>query len=56
MTQEIAKKAVTPIDSVRNTLELMMPQMAMALPKHMTPERMMRITMTAVQNAPKLLD
>lgn len=56
MTQEIARKAVTPIDSVRNTLELMMPQMAMALPKHMTPERMMRITMTAVQNAPKLLD
>ncbi len=44
------------IDTVRDALTLMKPQLAMALPKHLTPERLLRVTMTAVQNTPRLLD
>ncbi len=44
------------IDTVRTALELMRPQMALALPKHLTPDRLLRITMTAIQNTPRLLD
>lgn len=54
--QQVQKVAVKPADSVRFALEKMKPQMAMALPKHITPERMLRVTMTAVQNTPKLLE
>lgn len=43
-------------DTVRGALEKLKPQLAMALPKHLTPERLLRVTMTAVQNTPKLLD
>jgi recombination protein RecT len=31
-------------------------QFAMALPKHVTPDRLLRVVMTAVQNTPKLLE
>lgn len=49
--------AVKPkIDSVRSALEKMKPQLSMALPRHLTPERLLRVTMTAVQNTPKLLE
>ncbi len=41
---------------VQSLLEKMKPQMSMALPKHITPERMIRIALTAVQNTPKLLE
>lgn len=44
------------VDSVRGALEKMKSQMAMALPRHITPDRLLRVTMTAVQNTPKLLD
>jgi len=44
------------IDTVRGALEQMKPQLAMALPQHLTPDRLLRVTMTAVQNAPRLLD
>ena len=40
---------------VGDMLEKMKKQMAMALPKHITPERMIRVALTAVQNTPKLL-
>lgn len=43
-------------DTVRGALEKMRPQMEMALPKHLSPDRLLRITMTAVQNTPALLD
>lgn len=43
-------------DTVRAALEKLKPQFAMALPKHLTPERLLRVTMTAVQNTPKLLE
>ncbi|MEQ9131143.1 MAG: recombinase RecT [Salinisphaeraceae bacterium] len=50
--QQIKQKA----DSVRHALEKMKPQMAMAMPKHLTAERLLRVTMTACQNTPKLLE
>lgn len=43
-------------DSVRAALDRMKPQLLMALPKHITPERLLRVTMTSVQNNPKLLE
>lgn len=43
-------------DSVRKALERMRPKMAQALPKHLTPERLLRVTMSALQANPKLLD
>lgn len=52
--QQLARKQQ--IDTVRGALEKLKPQMAMALPKHLTPDRLLRVTMTAVQNNPKLLD
>jgi recombination protein RecT len=45
-----------PIDAVRATLEKLKPQMALALPRHLTPDRLARVAMTAIQNTPKLLD
>jgi len=44
------------VAEVRVLLERLKPQMAMALPKHLTPERLVRVTMTAVQANPKLLE
>lgn len=44
------------VDTVRAALEQMKPQLALALPTHLTPERLLRVTMTAVQNNPRLLD
>lgn len=44
------------VDTVRAALEVMKPQLAMALPQHLTPERLLRVSMTAIQNTPKLLD
>ncbi|MEX2326946.1 MAG: recombinase RecT [Pseudomonadales bacterium] len=44
------------IDTVRGALDKMKPQLALALPKHLTPDRLLRVAMTAVQQTPKLLD
>lgn len=52
----IAKSESKPIDTVRAALERMLPQFQMALPRHITPERLMRVALTAIQNTPKLLD
>lgn len=41
---------------VRALLEANRQQIAMALPKHITADRMLRVAMTAVQRTPKLLD
>ncbi|WP_052742145.1 recombinase RecT [Kiloniella litopenaei] len=43
-------------NQVRSVLEKMKPQFKNALPKHVTPERLLRVTMTAIQNNPKLLE
>lgn len=50
----VAKK--DELATVRNALEKMKPQLQAALPKHLTPERLCRVAMTAIQNTPKLLD
>lgn len=50
-TVAAAPKPVT----VQSELERLKPQMAMVLPKHITPDRMVRIALTACQNNPKLL-
>lgn len=54
MTQNAPAKRQT--DTVRQALEKMKGQFALALPKHLTPDRLLRVTMTAVQNTPKLLE
>lgn len=55
-TNALAERPAKPVDVVRGALERMKPQLAMALPKHLTPDRLVRIAMTAVQRTPKLLD
>jgi recombination protein RecT len=45
-----------PADNVRYFLEKMKPQMQLALPKHLTADRLLRVAMTAIQNTPKLLE
>jgi len=54
MNQQVTKKEQ--VNSVRNLLEQMRPQMNAALPKHLTSERLARVAMTTIQNTPKLLD
>lgn len=44
------------VDSVRDVLTKMGGQMASALPKHITVDRMLRVALTAIQKTPKLLD
>ena len=44
------------INTVQQTLEQMKGQLAMALPAHIKPERMIRVALTAIQNTPKLLE
>lgn len=47
---------ITVVDQVRNQLTAMQPQFAAALPKHVSPERFVRVVMTAVQMTPALLN
>jgi len=49
-------KPADQIATVRSLLEKSKPQLAMALPKHITPERMLRVALTSVQRNPKLLE
>lgn len=56
VTKEIAKTEPKPIDTIRALLIKSKDQIAMALPKHMNADRMMRIAVTACQKTPKLLD
>jgi recombination protein RecT len=44
------------VTNIRNLLEKSKPQMEMALPKHVTADRLLRIAMTSIQKTPKLLD
>lgn len=48
--------AVSKVRSLRSMLEQHKHQIAMALPRHITPERMIRIVLTAVQRSPDLLE
>jgi len=42
--------------TLNDNLQKMMPQLKQALPTHMKPERLLRISLNAVQNNPKLLE
>lgn len=42
--------------NIRSLLEKSKNQMAMALPKHLTADRLLRVAMTSIQKTPKLLD
>ena len=44
------------VQSVGTVLEKMKPQMKMVLPNHITPERLVRVTLGAVTRTPKLLE
>lgn len=46
---------VTVVNEVRSAITKMAPEFKAALPAHVSPERFMRVTMTAVQNNPDLL-
>lgn len=52
----VVTKPKNELQTVRDQLEKMKPQFEMALPKHITPERMLRVALTACQQTPKLLD
>ncbi|MGW7932734.1 recombinase RecT [Staphylococcus xylosus] len=49
-------KEVSPKNQLNSLLKKMAPEIERALPKHMDPDRMARIAMTAVSNNPKLLE
>lgn len=53
-TQAIEKPS--PISTIRDLLQKSMPQIKMSVPKHLTPDRLVRIAMTTIQRNPKLLD
>ena len=61
-TNQLAQKAqqsgvaVSPVATIRGLLEKSKAQIAAALPKHMTPDRMLRVVMTSIQRTPALLD
>ncbi len=48
-------RALTKIDEVRGQLDKMQGQFALALPEHVSPEKFVRVVMTAVQANPDLL-
>ncbi|MBE9509110.1 MAG: recombinase RecT [Chloroflexi bacterium] len=54
MTQIVSYE--TKVATVRELLQRSKGQIAMALPRHMTADRMLRVAMTSVQRTPKLLD
>lgn len=54
--QTLPARATSPINTLRTMLEKSKDQIALALPKHLTAERMMRVAITAVQKQPKLLE
>lgn len=44
------------VTTIRDLLEKSKSQITMALPRHLTPERLMRVAMTTIQKNPKLLE
>jgi recombination protein RecT len=47
---------VKPLESVRRALELMKPQLAVALPPHLPADRLLRVVLTVLQTTPALLE
>lgn len=48
--------AITPINEVRQSLERMKPEFARTLPPQIDPDKFVRVSITAVQNMPMLLE
>lgn len=44
------------VNTFRGTLEKLKPQIALALPRHIKPDRLARIVLTSIQKTPSLLD
>lgn len=55
MNKELQTK-ISPINSVRALLERSKAQIAMALPKHLNADRIIRVAMTSIQRTPQLLE
>lgn len=49
-------KPKTVAQQVHDALEKMKPQIALALPKHLTPDRLARITLTTIRTTPALME
>lgn len=54
--QTALAKRQAQVSTIRDLLEKSKDQIALALPKHLTPERLMRVAMTTIQKNPKLLE
>lgn len=55
----MATQAMVPVDktaNVRGLLKKLEPQLKLALPKHVTADRFLRVAMTSIQRTPKLLE
>lgn len=55
MNKELQAKS-SPINTIRTLLERSKAQIAMALPKHLNADRIIRVAMTSIQRTPKLLE
>lgn len=55
MNKELQAKS-SPINTIRTLLERSKAQIAMALPKHLNADRIIRLAMTSIQRTPKLLE
>lgn len=51
---EVVRKQKAPVDAMAELLAKMGPEIARALPKHITPDRMSRIALTALRSTPDL--
>jgi recombination protein RecT len=56
MATQIAERRADPVSVVRQTLTTMGDQLKMALPSHVSVDKFHRVTMTAIQSTPALLD
>ena len=54
METSIQKKEA--LNTIRDLLTKSLPQIQMAVPKHLTPERLVRIALTTFQRNPRLLE
>lgn len=54
-TTQVTAVAKRPIDTIRSLLEKSKSQIALALPKHLNADRIVRVTMTSIQRNPELL-
>lgn len=53
--QAVAQRQPSAIGQLRGLLEKALPQIKLALPRHLSPERMLRVCLTAAQRTPDLL-